>query len=1455
FDPDSQTIVVSSKATNPTEVFVHELTHKLEGTKQYSNFVRYLVDSIKTNDSLRQKVLGNRITLEAIENAYKGQIDGMDKKSKEYVILTEFVAKATSEALFTDKKSIERLVTTDKNIAEKIYDWVKSQIKKIKNPSTPEERAYLSMLKKAEKLYSDAIESEVGGVRLSDLANNNSDERFSREDLRKESMRKAMAKQLLNSESVFLDFTPVFLQKLGLKNNTLTITQIHLDQITASPKDSFNRKHDIPLTYIENDLINDLNNPMLVFNLGSNKIGIMSDKTDIDGSPIYIIVQYVASSIVNNVRIDANHINSIYGRDSYEQYINNNLSKIIYIDKQKTSNLFRSSGNIYPNHLNMLVDKTILTQIGNNVNINETVKDSQGDLLSNDQIEFFKDSKVRDSNGNLLVMYHGSNNANFNVFDSKKIGKNYPADSVGGFYFTNKKQTAQYYGRSGHTKEVYLNIKNPYILKADDNWANGSDWFDISSQHHVEQAKNNGHDGIIVEHKYGNMVLAFESNQIKNTSNLNPTSNDDIRLSIDSRGEELTKEQQEFFKDSKVLDENGNLLVVYHGTKNSSFYEFDGSTVRKDNMLGKGFYFSTSSEVASKYGNRTITAYLNLKNPFKTNNKNPYFGSSLARVFTDAELKPYINQKTGTVKTESINNLLIEKGYDGIMTDGGLIVAFKSNQIKLVENTKPTNDKDIRFSITDDRLVKKYSNIDLNQDISKLDGVPAIRLNDGSILPFTENHIPFIKNNNIDVNDIESGGWIENGQYNSSAQSDTMRYVNQQKSKQRFEELRKTRDQRFSIAEIKEKYREYTENVWMYEKDNYIRLDTIKIKKELRNQGIGTQFMKDLIGYADQENKIIGLTPSDAFGASSVSRLKDFYKRFGFKENKGRNSHMQYMETMIRMPQAMGANKTNDIRFSIYLSEDQRKILAKAGSIEYSTNKDKTGFNVQVLNSKGFLEYSGSSISVSQLYEKFGDEVAKHIKNSATNVTSTLNKSEIASYIGDELKSEDYSNIVSKAKKHFGTTQNIVTAGYINTDGSMLNFGDGHGYRIMDHRDIAEIMDLSGGDAMYKYIELGNIRIMPETGGIELSKKPTDKQLSSLSRFINYFKGEVTVDLWAASETSFNDSYNLTYVEYEEKTSSMKILNDIKKFYDEGINPSEQSDIRYSVSGTYTKQQVNKIIANRVNQKYYTRNDAEVVINTALTDIIKVPEGKVTISNKNFEQVVRELWDVLNTKQPGNRLGYALQIADYIMENAYAQKMIDTSSDRKNLELLATLNQYKKRIDLEAITQDLNTALGANKQPFNTWGKRSTTNESLTMDQVETELKANGIELKGANTIEKFIDLNKMYTDASKEVKRQINELKNELTEEERKQAQQDISRSIMNAFETKGKVSSFKKQLNTYISKISMLREQLDKAYKVNRAVNNLLATINKVEGLEKYRSVELYPLSMEIVSGIKTL
>ena len=61
----------------------------------------------------------------------------------------------------------------------------------------------------------------------------------------------------------------------------------------------------------------------------------------------------------------------------------------------------------------------------------------------------------------------------------------------------------------------------------------------------------------------------------------------------DSAGNILTAEQIKYFKNSKAVDENGNLLVVYHGTKNPGFTEFNPQSSKS--QFGK-YKFNLSSQ-------------------------------------------------------------------------------------------------------------------------------------------------------------------------------------------------------------------------------------------------------------------------------------------------------------------------------------------------------------------------------------------------------------------------------------------------------------------------------------------------------------------------------------------------------------------------------------------------------------------------------------------------------------------------------------------------------------------------------------------------------------------------------------------------------------------------------------------------------------------------------------------
>lgn len=95
-------------------------------------------------------------------------------------------------------------------------------------------------------------------------------------------------------------------------------------------------------------------------------------------------------------------------------------------------------------------------------------------------------------------------------------------------------------------------------------------------------------------------------------------------------------------------------------------------------------------------------------------------------------------------------------------------------------------------------------------------------------------------------------------------------------------------------------------------KDPQLKLHAIVIPKEKRGTGIGSKVMKEIVDFADKYNKIIVLTPSQDFGATSVSRLKRFYSGFGFLKNSGKSKDFAFSETMIRYPQGKSRSKYLD---------------------------------------------------------------------------------------------------------------------------------------------------------------------------------------------------------------------------------------------------------------------------------------------------------------------------------------------------------------------------------------------------------------------------------------------------------------------------------------------------------------------------------------------------------------
>ena len=159
---------------------------------------------------------------------------------------------------------------------------------------------------------------------------------------------------------------------------------------------------------------------------------------------------------------------------------------------------------------------------------------------------------------------------------------------------------------------------------------------------------------------------------------------------------------------SKVVDENGEPRVVYHGTY-GDFTVFDKAKIGSATdygIWGRGFYFTNMEN--TPYGNKKLALFLNIRNPF---------------IFNDyksaEEIGDYLNIWDGNFHEDDrfgifrpyargaaqIAGSAQERGHDGLIAVLGKwteYIAFEPNQIKSATDNRGTFDPknpDITFSV------------------------------------------------------------------------------------------------------------------------------------------------------------------------------------------------------------------------------------------------------------------------------------------------------------------------------------------------------------------------------------------------------------------------------------------------------------------------------------------------------------------------------------------------------------------------------------------------------------------------------------------------------------------------------------------------------------------------------------------------------------------------------------
>ena len=243
----------------------------------------------------------------------------------------------------------------------------------------------------------------------------------------------------------------------------------------------------------------------------------------------------------------------------------------------------------------------------------------------------------------------------------------------------------------------------------------------------------------------------------------------------------------------------------------------------------------------------------------------------------------------------------------------------------------------------------------------------------------------------------------------------------------------------------------------------------------------------------------------------------------------------------------------NFIKRSFILFADEKRTIPLLRGMGF-----KMPMSLLRSGSIGSISYEGKSVNLRG--EKFSDVV------SVGTTAETAKRKFSAS--ADQMSAEQRKQNDKIALDYFGRTYKWSETGYVLLNGARLDFSGRHeggpgGYRTVDHRDIIDALgeDYGGGDysgGMVRFMQEGNIRISPESGGINLAVMPTRAQMDALGDFISKERGEVILDIDDAQGNTISST------EFSRGTHADKVLQAIRDYFENGTLP--QADKTPSVS-------------------------------------------------------------------------------------------------------------------------------------------------------------------------------------------------------------------------------------------------------------------------------------------------
>ena len=343
--------------------------------------------------------------------------------------------------------------------------------------------------------------------------------------------------------------------------------------------------------------------------------------------------------------------------------------------------------------------------------------------------QWFSGSKVVNEDGSPQVVYHGTSmDVDFTKFKvprngvwfspDPKVASDYAKENDSQdfkFEYTSRGRGLVRINEASRVMPVFLNIKNPYTLTEKELDTFG-DNYKQDQKVLFDRLKREGYDGAHIKGKAGEYddvwIVLDKPTQIKSAIGNRGTFNvksPDIRYSLKAPE---TPAFKRFFGDSKITNENGEPMVMYHAT-NSDFNVFNRSD---DGKLGEGIYSTSIPEYAREFApwGNIMPLYVHAENPFVINvtrtDKTPSerFSGDINKAMVKA-VADFTDGKTRLMDLEGnqVRELFEKNGYDGIMVkdDQGNIVeanVFTPTQVKSAignTGTYSISNPDIRYSL------------------------------------------------------------------------------------------------------------------------------------------------------------------------------------------------------------------------------------------------------------------------------------------------------------------------------------------------------------------------------------------------------------------------------------------------------------------------------------------------------------------------------------------------------------------------------------------------------------------------------------------------------------------------------------------------------------------------------------------------------------------------------------